>query len=144
MSRLTALRARLRLLFSRDKAESRMNQEFRFHLEMETEKNIRAGMSPEVARRRAALDFGATQAHREEMRDDRGFARGRGAAGELGASPAGGADRSGGKPSGRLTQFRSRGLVEATRNAAGGGAPRPTWVRRRRDVALQAVALQPG
>ena len=66
--------ARLRLLFARRAAESRMDEEFRFHIEMETAKNIRAGMSPEEARRQAAVAFGGVQEHKEEMRDGRGLA----------------------------------------------------------------------
>jgi putative ABC transport system permease protein len=51
-----------------------MDEEFRFHIEMETEKNIRAGMSPDEARRRAAVAFGGMEAHKEEMREGRGLA----------------------------------------------------------------------
>jgi putative ABC transport system permease protein len=74
MSRLKGTLARLRLLFARRAAESRMDDEFRFHMQMETEKNIRAGMSPEEARRRAAVAFGGVEEHKEAMRDDRGLA----------------------------------------------------------------------
>ena len=51
-----------------------MDDEFRFHIEMETEKNIRAGMSPGEARRHAAVAFGGVQEHKEQMRDERGLA----------------------------------------------------------------------
>ena len=74
MSRLEGAVTRLRLLFARRAAESRMNEEFRFHLEMETEKNIRAGMDAVEARRRAAVAFGGLQDHRETMREGRGLA----------------------------------------------------------------------
>lgn len=74
MSWLNALGTRLRLVLARRAAESRMDDEFRFHLEMETEKNIRAGMRPDEARRQAALAFGGVQEHREQMRDERGAA----------------------------------------------------------------------
>ncbi|MHB1326722.1 MAG: ABC transporter permease [Gemmatimonadales bacterium] len=73
MSWFSALRTRVRLALGRDAAESRMDQEFRFHLEMETEKNLRAGMSPDDAQRQAALAFGSRQEHREQMRDERGL-----------------------------------------------------------------------
>jgi hypothetical protein len=44
-------RARLRLLFARRAAESRMNDEFRFHIEMETDQLMRAkGLAPDEAR----------------------------------------------------------------------------------------------
>ncbi|HET7321474.1 MAG TPA: permease prefix domain 1-containing protein, partial [Longimicrobiaceae bacterium] len=64
------MRARLRLL-SRSAAEERMEEEIRFHLEMETEKYQRDGLSPEEARRRAMLAFGGVEGHKEEMRDGR-------------------------------------------------------------------------
>jgi putative ABC transport system permease protein len=67
------LRARLRLLF-RGAAEARMDEELAFHLEMETEKNLRAGMSPAEARRRAVLAFGGVEGHKEAMRDGRTLA----------------------------------------------------------------------
>jgi predicted permease len=68
-----ALRARLHLL-SRRAAEARMNEEMRFHLELEAEKYVREGMSPAEARRRAVLAFGGVEGHKEAMRDGRTFA----------------------------------------------------------------------
>ncbi len=65
-----AMRARLRLLFRRA-AEERMEDEMRFHLEMEADKYLREGMSPAEARRRARLAFGGVEGHKEEMRDGR-------------------------------------------------------------------------
>jgi putative ABC transport system permease protein len=67
------MRTRLRLLF-RGAAEDRMAEELRFHLEMETEKNLRAGMSPAEARRRAMLAFGGVEGHKEAIRDGWTFA----------------------------------------------------------------------
>lgn len=67
------VRARMGLL-RRDAAEARMDEEMRFHVEMETEKNLRAGMSPAEARRQALLAFGGTERHREAMRDGRTLA----------------------------------------------------------------------
>lgn len=72
MSWLHAARTRLRLLFARRGAEARMDEEFRLHIELETEKNVRAGMDPREARRRALLAFGGVERHREAMRDGRG------------------------------------------------------------------------
>jgi predicted permease len=68
-----ALRTRLRLLF-RGEAEERMEEELRFHLEMEAEKYVRGGMRPAEARRRAVLAFGGVEGHKEAMRDGRTFA----------------------------------------------------------------------
>ena len=68
-------RARLRLLFARRAAESRMDDEFRFHIEMETERLMRAkGLAPDEARRRALAAFGGVEKHKEAMRDGRGLA----------------------------------------------------------------------
>lgn len=64
---------RLRALVRREEVERELDEELAMHLELETEKNIRAGMSPEEARRRAAIAFGGVQKHREEVRDARGF-----------------------------------------------------------------------
>ena len=44
----------------------------RFHVEMETEKNIKLGMSPEDARLKALRSFGPMEKHKEETRDARG------------------------------------------------------------------------
>jgi putative ABC transport system permease protein len=71
MSWMIGLRQRLRLLFLRSTAEERMDEEIRFHVDMETEKNIAAGMDPEEARRRALAVFGGTEVHKEEMRQGR-------------------------------------------------------------------------
>lgn len=49
-----------------------MDEEFRFHVEMETEKNLRSGLSHREARRRALVAFGGVAGHREAMRDGRG------------------------------------------------------------------------
>ena len=71
MSWITGLRSRLRQLLGRADAEERMDEEIRFHIELETEKNVREGLAPEEARRRAVLAFGGVEKHREEMRDNR-------------------------------------------------------------------------
>ncbi|HLG56663.1 MAG TPA: ABC transporter permease [Vicinamibacterales bacterium] len=69
-----AARAHLRLLIARRAAESRMNQEFRLHVELETEKLMREhGLAPDAARRRALVAFGGVEKHKEALRDDRGF-----------------------------------------------------------------------
>ena len=69
---LHALRARVWLLLSRRGAESRMEEELRFHVEMETVSNIRAGLTPSEARRLALVRFGGLDRYREILRDDRG------------------------------------------------------------------------
>jgi predicted permease len=75
MSWLEGSRARLRLLFGRRGAESRTDEEFRFHLDMETDRLVvERGISRDEARRRALAAFGGIQHHRESMRDGRGLA----------------------------------------------------------------------
>jgi putative ABC transport system permease protein len=63
--------ARVRQLVARRATERRMDEEMRFHLDMETEKNIREGMSIEEASRQAVLAFGGVEKHKEGMRDGR-------------------------------------------------------------------------
>lgn len=75
MSWLDGTRARLRLLFAREDAERRIDQELRFHIEMETERLVReAGLERREARRRARAAFGGVEAHKETLRDGRGWA----------------------------------------------------------------------
>ena len=64
-------RKRLRALLRKDAVESELDEELAFHLEMETRKNLRAGMSPEEARRQATLAFGGVERYKEEVRDAR-------------------------------------------------------------------------
>jgi predicted permease len=72
MAITTGLRARVRSMFGRAAAESRMEEEFRFHIEMETARLVREGLPPEEARRRASVTFGGLDQYREAMRDGRG------------------------------------------------------------------------
>jgi predicted permease len=69
---LCALRARAKLLLGRGTAESRLEQEFRFHVDMETEANERRGLPRAEARRRALVAFGGLDRYKERMRDERG------------------------------------------------------------------------
>ena len=75
MSRLTALARRLRSFFHRGREDAQTQEELRFHLELETEKNLRAGMDPGEARRRAHVRLGGADAIREAVRDARGWRR---------------------------------------------------------------------
>src|SRR5689334_299549 len=72
MPTIKGARARLRALLRRGAAERDLDEELRFHIEMETEKNIRAGMSVIDARRRALRDFGGLEPTKEAHRDVRG------------------------------------------------------------------------
>ena len=68
----SGLRKLFRILFRKDEVEREMDEEMRFHLDMETEDNIRAGMSPHEARRRAMVRFGGVERFKEEARMSRG------------------------------------------------------------------------
>lgn len=72
MSLWHGLRVRARAIVASRQADRDLQDEIRFHLEQETEKNLALGMLPEEARRTALLSFGgATQvveAHRDVRR----------------------------------------------------------------------------
>jgi predicted permease len=72
MSWLTGLKARARSIVGARQAESRMEEEFAFHVEMETARLIAEGVPADEARRRSLIAFGGMDYHREEMRDGRG------------------------------------------------------------------------
>lgn len=75
MSWWYAARARMRLFFARRAAESRVDEEIRFHIAMETERLVReSGLSEAEARRQALIAFGGVEKHKEAMRDGRGLA----------------------------------------------------------------------
>jgi putative ABC transport system permease protein len=75
MSWFSGARTRLQLLFGRRAAESRIDEEVRFHLEMETNRLLREEhLSLDEAQRRARATFGGVQQHRETLRDGRGTA----------------------------------------------------------------------
>ena len=62
----------LRSLFRGGREDAEAREELRFHLEMETEQNLRAGLDPREARRRAHVRLGGVEAIREAVRDARG------------------------------------------------------------------------
>jgi hypothetical protein len=53
--------------------EERLRAEIEEHLGFQMEGNLRAGLSPDEARRQAALKFGGVEAIKEEYRDQRGL-----------------------------------------------------------------------
>lgn len=69
---LADLWIRLRSLFRRAKVEAELDDELRFHLDRQTQKFTRAGMTPEEARRRAQIELGGTEQAKEVCRDARG------------------------------------------------------------------------
>jgi putative ABC transport system permease protein len=70
VKRLRRLWRRLRGLATAESRERDMRQEFESHMEMHIADNIGAGMSPEQARRQAALKFGSMEAVQESVRDE--------------------------------------------------------------------------
>ena len=55
------------------RADQRLQEEMAEHLALQTEENLRAGMSPVEARRQAALKLGAAQAIREHHNAEQGL-----------------------------------------------------------------------
>jgi predicted permease len=55
------------------RADQRLHEEMAEHLALQTEENLRAGMSPAEARRQAALKLGAAQAIREHHHSEQGL-----------------------------------------------------------------------
>ncbi len=53
--------------------EQRLREEIQDHIAMQTEDNLRAGLSPVEARRQALLKFGGVEAMKEDYRAERGF-----------------------------------------------------------------------
>ena len=49
---------RINALFHRSSLDQEMDEEMQYHLERETEENLRRGMNPEDARHRALRNFG--------------------------------------------------------------------------------------
>lgn len=54
----------------RRRTDERLREEIAWHLEILTEESVQSGMSPEEARRKAFLQFGAVEAIRERYRDE--------------------------------------------------------------------------
>jgi predicted permease len=61
---------RLRSVWRRDELESGLDEEMRFHIEQQTQKNIDQGMTPEAARRAAEQRFGGVDRMKEITRDE--------------------------------------------------------------------------
>ena len=60
----------IRSIGRRRTLESGLDEEIRFHIDQQTEKNLRAGMRPDEARRQALLKFGGLERARESTRDE--------------------------------------------------------------------------
>jgi predicted permease len=64
------LSRRIASLFRRSRVEAGLDEEIRFHIEQQTAKNMREGMSPDAARRAAWLRFGGVDQVKEATRDE--------------------------------------------------------------------------
>lgn len=73
MRSLRRFLVRLSNLVSRNSADERLREELAEHLAFQTEENLRAGMSPDRARREAVLKLGAAGSIRERHRDEHGL-----------------------------------------------------------------------
>src|SRR5688572_19101884 len=65
---------RLRAVFRKDAIERELDQERAYHLDREIQKNVRAGMTPNEARRQAHISFGGVERYKLQTREARAFA----------------------------------------------------------------------
>jgi putative ABC transport system permease protein len=73
MRHIRAALARITGIFAPDRADDDLREEMQAHIEMETAENIRRGMHPDEARRRALLTAGGLTQAGEAVRDQRGL-----------------------------------------------------------------------
>src|SRR5215470_13520715 len=64
--------SKLRAWLRKSEIESELDEELRYHIERQTEQNIRMGMNPEEARYAARKAFGGVEQAKERSRDARG------------------------------------------------------------------------
>lgn len=72
MTILKRIAKRIIFPFRKGRLEQDLEEEIRFHLEMEVEANLRAGVDPAEARRRALLAFGGMERYKTQAREARG------------------------------------------------------------------------
>jgi putative ABC transport system permease protein len=65
--------ARLGTFVTKRRNDERLRVEIDHHIALQTDENIRAGMSPAEARRQAKLKFGTVESMKEDYRAERGF-----------------------------------------------------------------------
>lgn len=71
MSWASVVASRVRGLFGRHQLDRELDDEVRFHLELQIEDNIKAGMSPADARHAALRSFGGVEPMKEQYRERR-------------------------------------------------------------------------
>jgi hypothetical protein len=59
-------------LFGKERRDAELAEELESHLQMHIEDNLRAGMTPEEARRAALIQLGGLESVKEAYRDQRG------------------------------------------------------------------------
>ena len=69
---MQGLRMSLRSLLFKSRAEREMDQELKFHIEMQTALNMAKGMAPQQARTEALREFGGMEKFKEQCREERG------------------------------------------------------------------------
>ena len=70
---LRRVMARLGAFFRREPLDRDLEEEVASHIAMATEDNIRIGMTPEEARRKAMVKFGGVEQAKERQRESRGL-----------------------------------------------------------------------
>src|SRR5712692_9487061 len=73
MRSLRALLLRMDGLLRKDQYDADLSSELETHLRMHIEENLRAGMSPEEARRQALIKLGGVEQTKEMVRERRGL-----------------------------------------------------------------------
>jgi putative ABC transport system permease protein len=66
---LRRITTRLMSLFRRNRLERELDAELRFHIDMLTDQQMRAGLPPDEARRKALRDFGVVARVKDDVRD---------------------------------------------------------------------------
>src|SRR5579863_10705102 len=74
MTWLRIFASRIKALFAAPQLDRELAEELRSHIEMETEANLRRGMTPVEARRAALLEFGGVTQTAEIYREARAVA----------------------------------------------------------------------
>jgi putative ABC transport system permease protein len=69
---LDRIKVRLRALLRKNQVEQELDEELRFHLDNQIERNAASGMNPHEARAAALQSFGAVELLKEQSRDARG------------------------------------------------------------------------
>jgi predicted permease len=73
MKALAVLRSWIHAMLHRPRVEVRMDEELQFHIQSYINDLLLAGVAPDQARRRAHVEFGGIEAHKEECRDALGL-----------------------------------------------------------------------